>query len=97
MENEKKEIILIKNPTVNSGSKYEFEFEQYLWNNKKCSSEMAKRAWQKIENERKFIEKDLQMLEAIQKEKSKQESIMISLLKTKEDLENLLNSMENAQ
>lgn len=85
-ENEQPSNIL----NVKQGSKFMFDFEQYTWGQQFVKCEMAKNAMDKIEQERRNIERDLKMLEAINQEKSRQENIMISLLRLKGELEEKL-------
>lgn len=80
---------------VKPGNQYMFDFEQYRWGQQYVKCEMAKNAIDKIEQERQNIEKDLKILEAINQEKSRQENIMMSLLRLKGELEEKLKSSEN--
>lgn len=80
-----------------SGNRYVFDFEQFKWDcQQPITYEMSKNAHEKIENERKNIEKDLKILEAIKKERSKQEKLMVSLLQIREELEHKLKPTSEA-
>lgn len=80
-----------------SGNRFMFDFEQFKWNSQQpVTYEMGKNAHERIENERLNIEKDLKILEAIKKERSKQEKLMVSLLQIREELENKLKSTSKA-
>lgn len=75
---------------VTPSNKYLFDFEQYTWGQQLVKCEMAKNAIDKIEQERKNIEKDLNMIDAINREKSRLENLMMSLLRLKRELEEKL-------
>lgn len=75
---------------VKPNSKYKFDFEQYTWGQQIVKCEMSKNAMNKIEQERKNIEKDLKRLDAFNQEKSRLENIMMSLLRLKGELEEKL-------
>lgn len=79
-----------KHDNVDCKNRFKFDFEEYSWNNgknvdlKTCG--MAKNALNKIETERKNIEYDLKILEALKQETSVQKDILFSLIQMKEKL-----------
>lgn len=81
---------------VNSKNKFRFEFEQFSWTdlpNLKC--DMAKNAFDKIEEERKNIERDLKILNAVEQEKLRETNLLVSLLETKAKLMEKINQPTN--
>lgn len=87
MQSEDKNIKNNKIPNAYS-KRYIFDFEEFSWDSNSANKcHITRNALKKIENERHNIEKDLKSLEAIEREKSKQKDLMISLLKLKEKLE----------
>lgn len=78
------------NSNVKPSSKYKFDFEQYTWGQQIVKCEMSKNAMEKIEQERDDIIKDLKRLDAISREKTRQENIMMSLIRLKGELEEKL-------
>jgi hypothetical protein len=81
-----------KQDNVDCKIRFKFDFEEYSWNNNKnvdlqtCG--MARNALNKIETERKNIEYDLKILEALKQETSVQKDILFSLIQLKEKLTN---------
>jgi len=73
-------------------NKHVFDFEQVNWNNVKInhSNIMTRNASRQIEKERENIEKDLKLLQAIEKEKSRLENSMVSFIQLKNELEEKL-------
>jgi len=73
-------------------NKYMFDFEQVNWSNVKInhSNIMTRNASKQIEKERENIEKDLKLLQAIEKEKSRLENLMVSFIQLKHELEEKL-------
>lgn len=73
-------------------NRFRFDFEEYFWtvdnnvNLQTCG--MAKNAWNKIETERKNIEYDLKVLEALNQETLVQKDILFSLIQLREKLKN---------
>lgn len=76
---------------VNSGKRFTFEFEQFLWDKSTVNYTFSDGAQKKIEDERKNIENDLTILNALEQERSRQINIMASLIQLKEELELMLN------
>lgn len=78
-------------------AKFYFEFEQLNWHKDKKSIkfDMSKNGKNKIEEERKNIEKDLKILSLIRDERTRQKNMIIALLKTKEVLEKKINAPAN--
>jgi len=75
-----------------TNNRYVFDFEQTNWNDQETDykSSMTQNALNQIENERENIEKDLKLLEAIKDERSRLESLMITFLEMKNELEEKL-------
>lgn len=95
MEDEKKNKFV---PNGTSGGKYEyvFEFEQYSWDqhlNTKC--DLINNAKNKIECERKKIDKFNKIKVLFEQEKLRQTHLLNVLLQTKEDTMNKLKIEPN--
>lgn len=80
---------------MNSGKRYLFEFEQLSWNKQTFKCALTEEAQKKIEEERKNIEKDLMILNAIEQEKLRETNLMVLLLQMKGELEQKLNKTES--